>query len=152
MLTWGVGLAVVLSEVLTSILWLGHRHVQLSTLLASGRNTSRIVLRIIADCTNFPLYYLEKKSYLIDPKGVFVFLLVKIYWNNWQLLIQSSCSEFSILHWNFSWQKRKCLDLISSTHKHTLNKTDIYTYINMNIYIYVYIYIVYILTYNYMYI
>lgn len=147
-----MGLAVVLSEVLIGILWLGHCRVQRSTLLVSGRNTSRIVLRIIADCTNFSLHYLEKKSYFIDPKDVFVFLLAKIYCNNWQLLIQSSYLEFSILHWNFSWQKSKSLDLISSTHKYTLNKIDIYTYINMNVPIYVYIYIVYILIYNYMYI
>lgn len=81
-------------------------------------NTSINVLRTAADCTNFPLYYLEKESYLIDPTSIFVFLLVQIYWDNWQLSIQSLCTEFSILPWGFSWQESKSPVLIYSTHAH----------------------------------
>lgn len=71
----------------------------------------------------------KRKSYLIDPTSVFVFLLVQIYWDNWQLSIQSLCLEFNILHWGFSWQERKSPVLISSsTHMHVKSYRELYTY------------------------
>lgn len=51
-------------------------------------NTAINVLRTTADCTNFSLYYLEKESYSVDPTSIFVFLLVQMYWDNWQFSIQ----------------------------------------------------------------
>lgn len=93
-------------------------------------NTSVNVLRTADDCTNFPLYYLEKESYLIDPTSIFVFLLVQIYWDNWQLSIRSLCMEFSILQWGLSWQESKSPVLISSTQAHSKSYVDTYTFIH----------------------